>query len=258
MYFLPYFCVIRGKSDNCMRRILLSIMSLSLYSAVAMAQVAVGEPKPTAVVADIKGETTELAIGDGYEGEAPVTVHFYANADEVDGYSLTCTWEFFKEGEIEPYLVRHDLDVELELRESGTTTVMPNITYTYLDDNEIYWPFNADVYQPFRIVLAESDIKAPNAFSPNGDGINDYYNVFDVKSIVEFHGAIYNRWGQKLFSWGIDEIGRTESGWDGTYNGSAVSDGVYYVVIKAKGADGVEYEIYRDVNLLRGYTEGGN
>jgi hypothetical protein len=75
-------------------------------------------------VVDSKGNLTDLVIGEEYSGEAPVTVRFYANAREIDGYSLTCTWEFFKEGEIEPYLVRHDADVQIELRESGATTVM--------------------------------------------------------------------------------------------------------------------------------------
>ncbi len=256
MYFLPHFCVIKQIAFD-MRKFFISTILPFLCVMASLAQVSVDEPKPTALVVDSDGELTDLAIGDSYEGEAPVTVRFYANADEVEGYSLTCTWEFFKEGESEPYLVRHDADVEIELRESGTITVMPNITYTYLENSEIYWPFNADVYQPFRIVLAESDIKVPNAFSPNGDGINDYFNVFDVKSIVEFNGAIFNRWGQKLYSWGIDEMGREGCGWDGTYNGNPVQDGVYYVVVKAKGADGIDYEIYRDVNLLRGYTEGG-
>ena len=46
-----------------------------------------------------------------------------------------------------------------------------------------------------------------------------------------------------------------ECGWDGTYKGKDVKAGVYYVVITARGADGIDYEFRRDVNLLRGYTE---
>ena len=95
----------------------------------------------------------------------------------------------------------------------------------------------------------------PNAFSPNGDGINDYFNVYDVKSIVKFSGAIYNRWGQQLYTWGIDEIDCEQCGWDGTYKGTAVKDGVYFVVVNALGADGFKYEIKSAVNLLRGFSE---
>ena len=244
----------RMKSNTIMKRTILFI-SMLLLCVVTYAQREITAPKPTALVVDSKGVLTDLETGDEYSGEAPVTVRFYANAPEEDGFSLTCAWEFFKEGEEEPYLVRHDANVEIELRESGTIIVMPNITYTSIEDSEVFWPFDSETYQPFKIILAESTLEAPNAFSPNGDGINDYYNVFNVKSIVEFHGAIYNRWGQELYRWGLDEMGREGVGWDGTYKGNPVKPGVYFVVIKAMGADGIEYDIKRDVNLLRGYSE---
>lgn len=227
---------------------LLSVWTLS-------AQVTIVAPVPTAVVVDSKGESSELAAGGEFSGEAPVTVRLSANAEEVDGYSLVCLWEFTKEGENEPYLIRYDKDVELDIRESGATIIQPRIVYTSRNDSEVVWEFGIEEYEPFRVILAESSLNAPNAFSPNGDGINDYYNVYNVKSIVSFSAAIYNRWGQQLYSWGIDQIGCEDCGWDGTYKGKDVKSGVYYVVIDAMGADGIRYEIRRDVNLLRGYTE---
>ena len=236
-----------------MKRVLMFVFLLSCVS-VLFAQGAVEAPAPTALVVDNKGEITDLVPGDDYKGEAPITVRFNARALPVEGYSLTCSWEFYKEGDSAPYLVRYDAEVELKLRESGTTVAYPNIVYTSLSDSSVYYPFDSNHYSPIRIILDKSSIKVPNAFSPNGDGINDLYNVYKVKSIVEFNAAIYNRWGQELYRWGIDEIGEN-CGWDGTYKGNPVKAGVYYVVVKAKGADGVEYEFYRDVNLLRGYTD---
>lgn len=222
----------------------------------ASAQVTIEAPEPYAEVVDSKGEVTELTSGgEGFSGEAPVTVRLFANAEEVDGYSLVCSWEFKREGEEEPYLVRYDKEVELEIRESGAITIQPRIVYTNLIDSEIVWEFGSEDYEPYRIVLSASALEAPNAFSPNGDGINDYYNVTKAQSIVSFHAAIYNRWGQQLYSWGIDQMGCEDCGWDGTYKGKNVRAGVYYVVINAMGADGIKYEIRRDVNLLRGYTE---
>lgn len=233
-------------------------VALMLFLSAALgvyAQQNIEAPEPLLKVTDSKGEVTELAAGGEFSGEAPVSLALFANAEEVEGYSLVCSWEFTKEGETEPFLVRYDADVTFDLRESGLTVIQPKIVYTSTENSEIVWEFGAEVYEPFRVVLSESSLEAPNAFSPNGDGINDYYNVYNVKSIVSFSAAIYNRWGQQLYSWGIDEIDCESCGWDGTYKGNDVKAGVYYVVIKAKGADGIDYEIRRDVNLLRGYTE---
>ena len=91
----------------------------------------------------------------------------------------------------------------------------------------------------------------PNAFSPNDDKRNDLYKPKDgYQSIVEFHGYIYNRWGQLLFEWTDPS-----TGWDGTHNGHPVKEGVYFCLVKARGADGRVFNIRRDVNLLRGFRE---
>ena len=233
---------------------LLSILSIIAFAGV-QAQEYIEAPVPLAIVTDAEGSETNLVFGEEYSGEAPLKVRFFAGAEEVEGYSLVCSWEFTREGEDAPYLTRFDADVEYDFRESGTIIVQPKIVYTSISNPEIVWEFGALDYEPFRIFLAESNIDVPNAFSPNGDGINDYFNVYNVKSIVEFNAAIYNRWGQQLYSWGINEIDCEECGWDGTYKGKPVKDGVYFVVVTARGADGVNYEFKRDVNLLRGFTE---
>ena len=92
--------------------------------------------------------------------------------------------------------------------------------------------------------------------------VNDIYGAKGVcnpestgryRSIVEFHAYIFNRWGQKLYEW--TDI---SSGWDGTYHGSPVKDGVYFVLVNARGADGKVYDIRRDVNLIRNFNPATN
>ena len=103
---------------------------------------------------------------------------------------------------------------------------------------------------PFVVSISESKLEMPNAFSPNGDGYNDIYKAKDgYQSIVSFEATIFNRWGQKIYSWN-----NIDGGWDGKFHGSVVKDGVYYVLVKAKGADGKDYTIRRDVNVLTGYS----
>ena len=102
-------------------------------------------------------------------------------------------------------------------------------------------------------IITESKLSFPNAFSPNGDGKNDKFIAKECQNISEFHAYIFNRWGQKLFDWT-----NSADGWDGTYNGKPVNEGVYFLLCKAKGTDGKTYNIRKDVNLLRGFYEGTN
>ena len=71
--------------------------------------------------------------------------------------------------------------------------------------------------------------KPPNTFTPNGDGIND---TWEIKYLDQYEGCVtevYNSTGQLLYS----NIGYTKP-WDGTYKGSPVPSGTYYYVIDPK------------------------
>lgn len=231
---------------------LILIFCLFFIPGVTVAQESIEAPVPVAVVMDSDGNEEELTEGGNYEGEAPLKVRFLSNAPDYDDFSRVCTWSFVHDDEPEPFLVRYDTDVEYDFRQAGLFSVKLLVSYKHRTNENLVLEYE---YEPFTISISESSLKVPNAFSPNGDGINDYFNVYDVKSIVSFRASIYNRWGVQLYSWGIDEIGCEECGWDGTYKGTPVKDGVYFVVISARGADGINYNIKGDVNLLRGYIE---
>ena len=237
----------------------LSVLAFLLITGVKAQTAVPVAPSPTALGVEKNGNIVDKNFGDEINGEAPLKVTFMSNAEEVPGFSVVYCWEFTRGSETSPFLTRYDADVSYEFNTSGTILVQPKITYTSLTNPNVVYEFGLlEGIEPFCIILAESSIKVPNAFSPNGDGVNDYFNVYDVKSIVEFNAAIYNRWGQQLYSWGIDQMDCESCGWDGTYKGKAVKDGVYFVVVTAKGADGVVYEFKRDVNILRGYIEGSS
>ncbi|MCC7332616.1 MAG: gliding motility-associated C-terminal domain-containing protein, partial [Flavobacteriales bacterium] len=95
-------------------------------------------------------------------------------------------------------------------------------------------------------VVGQSTILIPNVFTPNADGSND---VFTVKgtNLESVEGEIYNRWGQKLFSWN-----GVKGSWDGrTEAGSECPDGTYFYIIKAKGLDGADYHKTGAFSLIR-------
>ena len=206
----------------------------------------------TATFTDIKGE--EVTPG-SEDLSAPITGSFSVSAIEKDGYTANYVWTVsfhaltestYRE---EPYLVRYGEQTEITFTESGVYNIICTATLVNGMDTIRY----TQEVTP-TLTLSTSKLEMPNAFSPNGDGTNDVYKAKSTyRSIVEFRGIIFNRWGQKLFEW--TDI---DSGWDGTYNGHPVKDGVYYCMVKARGADGTRYSIKRDVNLLRGYNESDN
>lgn len=205
---------------------------------------------PTAIYTKPDGTTEE---GESVSSPAPVIGNFAANPSYEEGYDCYYEWRVTKEGQTEPWLIRYEEDTEVTFTISGTHHIVCYAKFTkgseVYEYTEEYW---STEQRPFSCTVSESKLEMPNAFSPNGDLRNDVYRAKKDKyqSIVEFHATIYNRWGQKLYEWS-DITG----GWDGTYRGSPCKEGVYFVVVKARGADGIEYNIKRDVNLMRGFTE---
>lgn len=203
---------------------------------------------PTATYTSVDGEETESSE---MSGQAPLQGHFKANPSNVGDYTATYEWRFTEEGATEPYLIRYEENTDYTFNKAGSHSIVVYAKFTKGNDvieyGQEYW----SEMSPLRVTISESKLEMPNAFSPNGDGINDVYKAKDgYQSLTEFHAYIFNRWGQKLFEWT-----NPADGWDGKYKGKDVAQGVYYVLVKAKGADGKTYNIKRDVNLLRGYTE---
>ncbi len=73
----------------------------------------------------------------------------------------------------------------------------------------------------------------PNAFTPNGDGLNDTYGVVARYDYAKLYSlSIYNRWGQKIF-----ESADITTKWDGTYKGTPCMAGSYIVRISYREYD---------------------
>lgn len=236
-------------------RIYNKIIALSMLFAVAESHAGVNDEtptiSPTATYTSIDGEETET---NEMSGQAPLVGKFKANPSNVGDYEATYEWRFTKEGETTPYLTRYEEDTEYTFNKAGSHSIVVYATFKKGNDvieyGQEYWSETGAL----RVTISESKLEMPNAFSPNGDGINDIYKAKDgYQSLTEFHAYIFNRWGQKLYEWT-----NPADGWDGKYKGKDVAQGVYFVLVEAKGADGKTYKIKRDVNLLRGFTESTN
>lgn len=89
------------------------------------------------------------------------------------------------------------------------------------------------------------EVKVPNAFSPNGDGVHDVLIAKNIEYFPEAELTIYNQWGEVVYK--TDHV--YDEPWDGKRNGAAVPMTAYYYVLKLN-VDGYK-DLSGDINVLR-------
>ncbi len=183
-------------------------------------------------------QSVEAALG----GSGPVDITFTAAVTDA---AIFREWQFCSSPEFDLIDLRfNDLEFTYTFRESGTTYVR----FVAAND-DASCEFYSETYE---VMIGESALECPNAFSPGSTpGINDEWKV-SYKSIVSFECHIFNRWGVKLAT-----LTDPSQGWDGKKGGKVVPAGVYYYVIKARGADGRNYNLSGDINIIN-YRAGAN
>ncbi|MDX1406838.1 MAG: gliding motility-associated C-terminal domain-containing protein, partial [Saprospiraceae bacterium] len=125
-------------------------------------------------------------------------------------------------------------------------------------DDQVYmvtaWDENGCSAQALIVinVRKDRDIYIPNVFSPNGDGINDFFTAYggeQVKEIVELE--LFDRWGELVFRTQHIPISEPELGWDGFFRKEVMNPAVFVYVIKICWLDGYEGIFAGDVTLIR-------
>lgn len=173
-------------------------------------------------------------------GSAPVEIDFTAYANEP--VAAMYIWEIFKLSEDgkDTTPIRHLVDKSINHTFDLSGRYLARLEVINAKSNCF------DNSSVFNIFIGQSSLKLPNAFSPgSSQGINDEYRV-SYQSLTSFKASIYNRWGNLLYKW--DDPAK---GWDGRVNGKFVPTGVYFIVVEAKGADGIRYKESKDINILR-------
>ncbi|MBN3581314.1 gliding motility-associated C-terminal domain-containing protein [Algoriphagus aestuarii] len=97
------------------------------------------------------------------------------------------------------------------------------------------------------LVNAQDDMLViPNAFTPNGDGLNDTF-IPKVKAVLNFSMEVFNTWGERMFM----TTSLESNGWDGTYKGQALPAGNYLYKINYTSQNGENQSRTGGVTLIR-------
>lgn len=135
-----------------------------------------------------------------------------------------------------------------------------NLDYTFNEEGTYFVRFigsNADgsceiIGDTYTVGVGSSELRIPNAFTPNNDGVNDEWKV-SYRSLLSFNCTIFDRYGNELFHFNDPTLG-----WDGKYKGKYVQPGVYFYVIEAVGADGKKYKKGGDINIIKSKKYNSN
>ena len=199
-------------------------------------------PKGTVVEREYQNEKDRSSDSE-IKGSGPLVVEFESRANPLD----IIYYEWFVSNVETPnnYQRYNDTDLRYTFEKTGeykVKLIATSNTCEYVDS--------------LNVRVIESYIEAPNAFSPNGDGINDEWRVA-YKSIERYQCIIQNRWGRTVFK--STDPGK---GWDGMIGSRPAAEGTYYYVIVAYGTDKfpathkkageqMKYKLAGDINLFR-------
>ena len=112
----------------------------------------------------------------------------------------------------------------------SSTTNLTNPKYVFIKSDSVLFIYTTIdgcidtiktlvTVQPFKLVLY-------NVFTPNGDGINDNYEIPYLDRYISNKFVVYNRWGDKVFE---------ANNYSGNWDGGRLPDGVYFYILKCQG-----------------------
>ncbi len=127
---------------------------------------------------------------------------------------------------------------------SGQTVSSPGIYQSVLQNSN-----GCDSIINIKLILRKplnDCLVLTNAFTPNGDGINDFWILYKYACFKKMKISVYNRYGSPVYH--SDDY---KNDWDGKYHNNILPDGTYYYVCKIMLFDGHAYEFKNNVTILK-------
>lgn len=169
-----------------------------------------------------------------YEGIAPLNVHFFNESESNLQYKWEVDGHYFSNEENPNLLLEEgDYRISLTAKNKFGCTDQKVIEHIAVVPSEEYYT-NEDL------------VIFPNSFSPNGDGLNDEFQI-QSKQIKDFKLVVFDRWGQEIYAKnGLD------ASWNGTnQNGEILPAGKYGILYSYKTIGGENVSKLASVQLIR-------
>ena len=161
-------------------------------------------------------------------GEAPLEVSFTPKQVDNGGFTseITYLWQAYE---------RTDPETVLSSQDNNFIFERPGEYVTWMTATYDQCTYRFDVEDKF-VRVDSSLLEIPNVFTPNEDGLNDYFQVKSL-SLKSFNGRVFNRWGKLVYEW--TDWKNQDSGWNGRNQGTGeeLPSGPYYYIIEARGWD---------------------
>lgn len=130
------------------------------------------------------------------------------------------------------------------------------LDYLVQDDGWVYFESMNELFcvaldSIFIRSFLDLEIYFPNIISPDGDGINDVFNIGGTDAVHQSQLTIYDRWGNKMYTGPMTDAKDMENGWDGTYNGMEVAVGTYAYVVLVEYINGELRTYSGDLTVVR-------
>lgn len=172
------------------------------------------------------GEDYEVVLGERTRLNAAVNINADVQYEWFPSEGLSCT------------------DCEKPLLTPTQTTI-----YEVIVTNE----FGCTTSSKVKVTVIPNDsFYVPNAFSPNGDGVNDYFTAFGGSNVAQINNLkIVDRWGSVLFDGSNLPVNNESEGWNGVANGKVLKTGVYLYVMEVQFTDGKREVVQGDLTLIQ-------
>ena len=177
---------------------------------------------------------------DNYKGEAPLKINFYNSSEKASRYAWYLNGQLFSE-ETNPQLLLSETGFyEVKLVAFNQWGCRSEMTYDHFRVNE---PSAVVSQNPNGI---NDHVIYPNSFSPNGDGLNDEFEI-QTHGVTHVEIRVFDRWGQLIYQ----EEG-TQPIWNGKdKNGNEVTNGQYLLQVNYQILGGDRNSITSPIHVIR-------